>query len=47
MYRKCDGKDPSLIRFHELDDRYYPCDCGKVFDDVYHLTYYPHTKFKE
>lgn len=22
-----------------------PCDCGGTFDDINHMTYYPHTQF--
>lgn len=49
MIRHCDGNDPNLTKVvgEEENGRpiYEPCDCGKTFDDVYHLTIYPHQKF--
>lgn len=54
MIRHCDGNDPNLLRddWSEGQDEmgyakagYKPCDCGKMFDDVNHLTIFPHYKF--
>jgi hypothetical protein len=52
MIRKCDGTDENLRKWILTKDsdnydggKYVPCDCGLTFDDVYHLTIYPHEKF--
>lgn len=54
MRRHCDGTDPNLIRHDPPWDpsklsqdqdcwgNERPCDCGRVFDDVYNLVIYPH-----
>lgn len=53
MRRHCNGRDPNLIRYPDADklghnpardkpERTVPCNCGKVFDDVYYSTIYPH-----
>jgi hypothetical protein len=53
MMRHCDGTDRNLMR--ERKDGEDPgeciwpgmvaCDCGRVFDDVWHSTIYPHKHF--
>lgn len=49
MYRTCDGNDPNLTRrvWSRKEKQYIfvTCSCGKTFDDVYHLTTYPHERF--
>lgn len=54
MFRTCDGTDPNLIRKIWIKDGLIstnghwediPCNCGKTFDDVYHVVIYPHERF--
>jgi hypothetical protein len=48
MIRKCDGTDPNLRKWIHVGydgGKYVSCDCGLIFDDIDHLTIYPHQKF--
>lgn len=44
MIRRCDGQDPNLRRYDEETGEGRPCVCGKVFDDVWYLTVWPHER---
>ena len=50
--RICDGEDPELIMYRDLDGRptsdpefgviSEPCSCGMLFDEKYHDLVWPH-----
>jgi hypothetical protein len=53
MIRRCDGRDVNLLKeatspggFVDVSKgeapEYVPCDCGKLFDDVYYSVIFPH-----